>query len=333
MTSIGNSAFQNCSGLTSVTIPEGVTSIGESAFSGCSGLTSVTIPSSVTTIGKGAFYNCSSLTSITISEGVTSIGEYAFSRCSGLTSITIPASVRSIGDYAFQYCSGLTSVTIPASVTSIGNSAFYGCSGLTSITIPEGVTSIGDNAFSYCSSLTAVTVKNPTPVTISSGVFSNRANATLYVPAGSKAAYEAASYWNGFKEIVEMAPDVPAYPEIEDFAVVLDGERQTLHGKLMAQDGEEYIVTDTDVYRVTGRRERLAGDVNGDGKITIADVTGLVNVILGHAEAESATIYDVERAEGVTGFPGNGDFIGWGGTDEDGSLDPAVKGKGMGSEW
>ena len=117
-----------------------VTSIGEGAFSGCSGLTSVTIPNGVTTIGNEAFEVCSSLTSITIPNSVTSIGDWAFSHCTGLTSITIPSSVTSIGDYAFYNCSGLTSITIPSSVTSIGGGAFEYCSGLTSIKVDAGNT-------------------------------------------------------------------------------------------------------------------------------------------------------------------------------------------------
>ena len=109
-----------------------VTSIGDSAFEECSNLTSITIPNSVTSIGDYAFSRCSNLTSITIPNSVTSIGDYAFSRCSNLTSITIPNSVTSIGDYAFSRCSNLTSITIPNSVTSIGDYAFFGCSNLTS---------------------------------------------------------------------------------------------------------------------------------------------------------------------------------------------------------
>ncbi|MBR3981358.1 MAG: leucine-rich repeat domain-containing protein [Bacteroidales bacterium] len=160
VTSIGGSAFNNCSGLTSVTIPNSVTSIGGSAFSGCSGLTSVTIPNSVTSIGGSAFNNCSGLTSVTIPNGVTSIGGSAFSGCSGLTSVTIPNSVTSIGGSAFSGCSGLTSVTIPNGVTSIGNGAFSSCSSLTSVTIPNSVTSIGDYAFEGCKSLPSVTIPN-----------------------------------------------------------------------------------------------------------------------------------------------------------------------------
>jgi len=93
-----------------VTIPNSVTSIGNSAFWGCSGLTSVTIPNSVTSIGNSAFRNCSGLTSVTIPNSVTSIGGHAFYNCSSLTSVTIPNSVTTIGDSAFSGCTGLTSV-------------------------------------------------------------------------------------------------------------------------------------------------------------------------------------------------------------------------------
>ena len=158
VTSIGIYAFVDCSSLTSITIGGSVTSIGEATFADCSSLTSVTIPDGVTSIGEYAFYDCSSLTSVTIPDGVTTIGKFAFRGCSGLTSVTIPSSVTSIGEGAFAYCRGLTSVTIGGSVNSIGKGAFAYCSGLTSVTILDGVTSIGEDAFAYCSSLTSVTI-------------------------------------------------------------------------------------------------------------------------------------------------------------------------------
>ena len=143
---IGDSAFDGCSGLTSITIPNSMTSIGKEAFVGCSSLNSVTIPNSVTSIGDGAFYQCSGLTSITIPNSVTSIGVSAFFGCSGLTSITIPNSVTGIGEYTFRNCSGLTSVTIGNSVTSIGDYAFNGCQ-LQTLTIGTNVTSISSNVY------------------------------------------------------------------------------------------------------------------------------------------------------------------------------------------
>ncbi|MDY6288751.1 MAG: leucine-rich repeat protein, partial [Bacteroidales bacterium] len=198
VTSIGYAAFQYCSGLTSVTIPNSVTSIGSSAFYGCSGLTSVTIPNSVISIGEYAFSGCSGLTSVTIPNSVTSIGNSAFAACSGLvrtfytgtvaewcnidfanydanptacshnlyinnakiTSLVIPEGVVEIKPCAFSGCSALTSVTIPNSVTSIGDDAFAICSGLTSVTIGNSVTSIGSGAFFHCSGLTSVTIPN-----------------------------------------------------------------------------------------------------------------------------------------------------------------------------
>ena len=196
VTSIGRRAFEGCTNLKSITIPNSVTEMGRRAFSGCSSLTGIAIPDSVTEIGKYAFDGCKSLTSITIPDGVTSIGDGAFYNCSSLTEIKvasensnyvsvngvlynkdkttiicypagkkgnnykIPDGVTEIGSIAFSRCSSLTSVTIPNSVTSIGSGAFNGCTSLTRVTIPNSVTKIGWNAFSDCTSLTSITIPN-----------------------------------------------------------------------------------------------------------------------------------------------------------------------------
>ena len=196
VTIIGDSAFYECSSLTSVTIPKGVTIIGAYAFEWCSSLTSVEIPDSVITIGTCAFDWCNSLTSVTIPNSVTTIGSRAFSDCKSLTNINVasgnlnysskdgvlfdknksiliqypmgnqrteynvPNSVKTIGESAFRGCDSLTSVTIPNSVTTIGEYAFYGCDSLTSVTIPNSVRSIRRWAFSCCESLTSVTIGN-----------------------------------------------------------------------------------------------------------------------------------------------------------------------------
>ncbi len=155
---IASEAFSNCTGLTSITIPDSVTSIGNSAFYGCADLASITIPNSVTSMGNSVFCGCTGLTSVTLSNNVTSIGYKAFYHCTGLTSITIPNGVTSMGDSVFYGCTGLASITIPNGVTSIGYRAFYYCTGITSITIPNSVTSIDSLAFSNCTGLTSFTI-------------------------------------------------------------------------------------------------------------------------------------------------------------------------------
>ena len=122
--------------------------IGDYAFEGCSGLTSLTLPAGITSIGSYAFKGCSGLTSLTLPDGITEIGTSAFEGCSGLTSLTLPDGITEIGTSAFEGCSGLTSLTLPASITGIGYGAFYGCSGLTSIYVyAEKVPKIDRYAF------------------------------------------------------------------------------------------------------------------------------------------------------------------------------------------
>ena len=158
ITSIGYAAFNGCSGLTSLTLPAGITSIGRSAFKDCSRLTSLTLPAGITSIGRSTFEGCRGLTSLTLPAGITSIGGGAFEGCRGLTSLTLPAGITSIGGGAFKDCSGLTSLTLPAGITSINYGTFEGCSGLTSLTLPAGITSIDYNAFYGCSGLTSLTL-------------------------------------------------------------------------------------------------------------------------------------------------------------------------------
>ena len=157
-TSIGKNAFEDCSSLTSITMPNSLTSIGKWGFSWCESLTSIKIPDRVESIGKWAFSNCTGLKSITIPDRVESIGDGVFSACSGLTSVIIGQNVASIGEYTFSNCSSLTLITIPNSVISIERNAFAACNSLTSVKIGNSVTSIGYAAFSDCSSLEKIEV-------------------------------------------------------------------------------------------------------------------------------------------------------------------------------
>lgn len=153
-------AFEDCTGLTAVTIPNTITTIGDSAFDGCTGLSTVVIPDSVTKIDNIAFNGCNGLTSVTLSKNLTTLGEGAFRGCTGLKTIVIPDSVSKIERNAFNGCNGLTSVTFSKKLTSIGSFAFSNCTGLKTVTIPNTVTTIGEGAFDGCSGIRELTLSN-----------------------------------------------------------------------------------------------------------------------------------------------------------------------------
>ena len=215
---IGENAFDGCTALTTLSLPENVVSIGGNAFRNCTGLTSVTIPDSVTSIGSGAFSGCSSLESITIpfvgaEAGKTSYSyyQYPFGYIFGYASYTggmrveqhyydsstssttydyyyIPSSLRNVTVTrnnivygAFYNCTMLTSVTLGESVWSIGRYAFYNCAGLTSVTMSDYVTDIGDYAFSGCTA-EIIWGDNPYITSISSKAFNNYKGVSIVVP-------------------------------------------------------------------------------------------------------------------------------------------------------
>ena len=270
-------AFCWCDGLTSVTIPNSVTSIGGYAFSKCSGLSKVNIESieswcsiNFSSITSHPFFssenghlfmNGTEVTSLTIPQSISKLNSFVFYGCSGLTSVTIPNSLTSIGAYAFYRCDGLTSVTIPNSVTSIGGYAFSNCSGLTSVTIPNSVTSIGEGAFRNCSSLASVNI----PKTVTD--------------IGSYAFY-GCSALESFHSRIERPGGVVTYgSNIFDYTTK---QKATL-----------YIPKDTKILyfntlpwseflniQEEGDSEPIKGDVNGDGKLDVTDVTALINMIL-----------------------------------------------------
>ena len=303
--SIGEKAFYNCQRLTSVNIPNGVKAIGKSAFSSCYRLTSVTIPNSVTSIGNYAFYNCSlisvkipngvtsignytfswnsSMTSVTIPNSVTTIGENAFSNCSKLTSVTIPSSVTSIEYCAFEKCSGLTTLTLSNNVKKIGVSAFNNCTSLTSVTIPNSVTELSYRAFNGCSSLTSVTVCNPIPLSIDEKTFSNRANAILYVPVGSKETYAAADYWKEFKEIIETNILVDLF--LSDSSPVTIQEGNTYIVEITSGNGNYTVESNNSTVataEISGNNISINALSTGSAKITVTDLksgqTACINV-------------------------------------------------------
>ena len=146
VTRIGNGAFNKCTDLTSITLPNTITSIGNNAFRGCTRLSSITLPNTITSIENNTFKGCTRLTSITLPNTITSIGKSAFSECTRLTSVTLSNNLTSIGKYAFYQCTNLSSITLPNNLRSIGDYAFWGCEKLTPVVIPNSV-NVGFSAF------------------------------------------------------------------------------------------------------------------------------------------------------------------------------------------
>ena len=191
---------------TAEAVPEGVVEINRLAFYGCKKAT-ISLPNSLKTIGEAAFRS-EYLESIVIPEGVTRIEEETFEGCDNLSSITLPKGLAYIGEEAFKYCP-ITSINLGESLVFIGDDAFWGTK-LTSVTLPKSLLVIEGDAFADCPLQTVIS-KIEDPFFIEDGAFrgdksdnNSFENATLYVPYGTKAKYEATRYWNKFVNIVEM---------------------------------------------------------------------------------------------------------------------------------
>lgn len=297
------------------TIPSTVTAIGDYAFY-MMPIASIVIPGSVKTIGKAAFIYCSYLTSVTLSEGLETIGQNAFDGCEALESINIPSTTTSIST-AFSG-TGLTSVVIPISVSSLDDYAFDRCSELTSITLSGSMTSIGTGAFRYCEKLRTIDVLTPTPPTMGAEVFGDASTdefgiyegAVVRVPEGSIPTYQAAPVWEYFShfdilplpkcatptiafangkltlgcatEDVEFVSSVSVAGagQFQGNTIALSSMANTYTISVYAmKDG--YLNSDIATTEIEVTPSAASADVNGDGKVTIADVTALVNVILG----------------------------------------------------
>ena len=203
-----------------------VTSIGSGAFEECSALTSVTIPNSVTAINHEVFHTCSALTNVYYNGSVADWCQIDFSNMYSnplsngaklyinnqlVTDLVIPDEVTTIKSYAFYGCSALTSVTIGNSVTSIGRSAFEKCSALTSVTIPNSVTSIGNRAFRGCSALSHIRCEAATPPTLNYDVFGMTSFQLVFVPTGTATAY--ANAWGNNYTYIDSETEITVHVE------------------------------------------------------------------------------------------------------------------------
>lgn len=204
---IGDYAFYY-KDIISVKIPSIVTSIGDYVFQGSSKLQTAYLPDNLETLGIFSFSRCSQLTSVFLPSQMTMIPQGTFMDCRGLRYINLPESLTEIGDRSFANCSSLHEVVIPENVTRIGMGVFSDCDNLQKVTIPSGITGIGSYAFGHTPKLCIIISMIEAPFDIDEDVFGDETyeSATLYVPVGCKARYEATAGWSQFKNIVEGSP-------------------------------------------------------------------------------------------------------------------------------
>ncbi len=301
---IGDNAFSGCKSLTTITIPDCVENIGENAFSSCSSLTSITLPDSVKTIEMGAFMYCSSLETLELPPKLETIGRNAFVNCTELTEITIPKSVTSIGERAFYECGNLTEITveegntayssedgilfdlsktellcypaakadtsyhIPESVNTVGTAAFYGCLQLEEITIPETVTSIKEWGFYYCRGLKQLALPESIETIELAAFYGCTKMTAVYVPVSVTEVKNTA-----FGQCISLTDVYYGGSETDWAAMTVDD----------TMDMNAYFTGANIHYNATGietKIEALLGDVNADGKFTVADAVMLQKYLL-----------------------------------------------------
>ncbi len=285
----------------SVEIPNSVITIEDRAFNGCSALTSVVIPNSVITIEDRAFNGCSALTSVVIPNSVTEIGEGAFQSCRALISVEVGNSVTKIGERAFSGCDALASVEIPNSVTTIGDDAFYNCAALASVEIGSDVTTIGSYAFYGCDLLRSIYCRMAEPIECTPNFPEDVLQyATLYVPTGTKAAYEEVAPWSNFSNIVEegtllsgvwTSAELASTLELADWdpATATELDLRTVGAQLAAG----FTVDNTD-----GNPNLL---VYTDTEITAENAISVVDGALSGSETVLTDLRDFSLKEDVSG--------------------------------
>jgi len=153
VTILPEDCFWECTNLSYVVIPDTITEIGDRCFRVCTSLTNVIVPDSVQTIGNEAFAGCNALETLSLGSGITDIGAVAFSYCSSLTGITLPDALTAIPASGFSNCTSLQTVSFGSNINYIYADAFRSCTSLTSVTLPDSVISLGEGAFRLCTSL------------------------------------------------------------------------------------------------------------------------------------------------------------------------------------
>lgn len=313
----GDCAFYQCGGLKSLTLPNTLQSIGDYCFFECDSLASVHIPTSVAHVGQAAFGGCPELTTMTVDaanptldsragcnaiietvtgtllagcpatvipDGVTALGDGAFAECIGLNTIHIPEGVTAIGARTFDTCYDLDTIVLPQSLVTIGDYAFASCETLVYMTIPDAVESIGKSAFYDCPWMTYLTLGKGLSF-IGDGAFNGcnlvKVNCRATTPP---AMATTSSFWqygsfSGATLCVPVA-SVGLYQSDEYWSLfpVIVGQGD-LDGDGRITIGDVTILIDMLLGRDVGLYGEAA-DVNADHDVNIADVTSLIDLLL-----------------------------------------------------
>ena len=163
VTQIGENAFRDCSGITSVALPKTLSTIEASAFAGCTSLESINTPQPLSVIGDYAFDGCVSLKEFSLDASISTLGKGCFRSCISLKTVEFPTSFTEIPEEAFYGCTSLQAVNCPSTIMKIGQNAFWGCIGIREITLDRSVQSIGRGAFAGCVGVGALTCMTATP--------------------------------------------------------------------------------------------------------------------------------------------------------------------------
>jgi hypothetical protein len=313
---VNRMGFYGCTSLERLQLSESLTTIGDMAFDGCSSLTSLVMPASLTDIGENAFHNCAALSSVVVNRGLRSVGTDAFLGCTEmvqvvtedleswcrisfdndysnplrlsrhlyindeeLTEIHIPASVTRVGNHTFAGASQVTSVTLGSHVTAIGSNAFGSCKNLTQVTMDKRLKSIGSRAFNYCTSLERIVVGD--------GV-KHIADSAFFFCSGLKHVTLGTGLRSIGKKVFFMCDAIDTLACRAMTPPVVDGTTAffTYKSLLMVPEGSETDYQKADVWKkftnIVGVDFGIVitGDVNGDREVNIADVNGMIDVIL-----------------------------------------------------
>ena len=324
---VSDHMFDGCELLQALELPKGVKSVGDYAFKDCRSLRELTLPSGVTSIGMEAFMGCQALEAMVIPEGVTTIGDGAFENCYNLVSIHIPASVKSIGTAAFRNCPRLVSITvdpenkvfdsrngcnaiivtaydrlimgckgtvIPPSVKCIGEKAFNSCQTLKEITIPESVDTIGTMAFYNCRNLSYVSLPKSLRI-IDPFAFAYTSLQTVTIPSG------VTQIW--LKAFAEIPTLTSITSQIEnpfdlEYPICDETGYDTVTLYVPAGTKEKYMAAEgwKNFTHIVEMESIVIGDANGDGNLSVADMTAIAHYVLGHTlEGFSETAADVNQ--------------------------------------